>query len=120
MESQQLVQQATDQFFEFMEKRFQSDVAVRLSADSVGKYSHQIDKAVSRIRHQKKEFKQQTELQLRRLIPELAHPGQSVLWTILDTVARRMGNAADIKLPAMRATKKFVDQEAVDTAELGL
>ncbi|HEY7886012.1 MAG TPA: Wadjet anti-phage system protein JetA family protein [Cellvibrionaceae bacterium] len=102
VESQQLVQQATDQFFEFMEKRFQPDVSVRLSADSVEKHRDQINKTVARIRRQKKDFKQQTELQLRRLIPELAHPGQSVLWTILDTIERRMGNAADIMLPALR------------------
>lgn len=102
VESQQLVQQATDQFFEFMEKRFQPDVSVRLSADSVEKHRDQITKAVQRIRRQKKEFKQQTELQLRRLIPELAHPGQSVLWAILDTIERRMGNAAEVMLPALR------------------
>jgi hypothetical protein len=102
VESQQLVQQATEQFFEFMEKRFQPDVAVRLSADSVEKHRDQINKAVDRIRRQKKDFKHQTELQLRRLIPELAQPGQSVLWTILDTIQRRMGNAADIMLPALR------------------
>ncbi|MDQ2075915.1 Wadjet anti-phage system protein JetA family protein [Marinimicrobium sp. ABcell2] len=102
VESQQLVQQATDQFFEFMEKRFQPDVAVRLSADSVEKHRNQIDKAVARIRGKSKDFKQQTELQLRRLLPELAQPGQSVLWTILDTIERRMGNAAEIMLPALR------------------
>jgi hypothetical protein len=102
VESQQLVQQATDQFFEFMEKRFQPDVSVRLSADSVEKHRDQINKAVSRIRRQKKEFKQQIELQLRRLIPELVQPGQSVLWIILDTIERRMSNAAEIMLPALR------------------
>lgn len=102
VEAQQLVHQATDQFFEFMEKRFQPDVAVRLSADSVEKHRDQINKAIARIRKQKKEFKHATELQLRRLIPELASPGQSVLWTILDTIERRMGNAADVMLPALR------------------
>lgn len=102
VESQQLVQQATDQFFEFMEKRFQPDLSVRLSADSVEKHRDQITKAVARIRRQKKEFKQQVELQLRRQIPELAQPGQSVLWTILDTIERRMSNAAEIMLPALR------------------
>lgn len=102
VESRQLIEQATDQFFDFMEKRFQPDVAVRLSADSVEKHRDHIDKALGRIRRQKKEVKQQVELQLRRLIPELARPGQSVLWTILDTIERRMGNAAEIMLPALR------------------
>lgn len=102
VESQQLVQQATDQFFEFMEKRFQPDVAVRLSADSVEKHRDQISKAIGKIRRKPKEYKAEVERQLRRQIPELANPGQSVLWTILDTIEKRMGNAADIMLPALR------------------
>lgn len=102
VESQQLVQQATDQFFEFMEKRFQPDISVRLSADSVEKHRDQIGKAIDRIRRKPKEFKQQTELSLRRLLPELAQPNQSLLWRVLDTIERRMSNAADIMLPALR------------------
>ncbi|MDO3386546.1 DUF5716 family protein [Gilvimarinus sp. SDUM040013] len=102
VESQQLVQQATDQFFEFMEKRFQPDLAVRLSADSVEKHRDQISKVIAKVRRKPKEHKADVERQLRRLIPELAHPGQSVLWTILDTIERRMGNAAEIMLPALR------------------
>jgi hypothetical protein len=102
VESQQLVQQATEHFFEFMERRFQPDVSVRLSADSVEKYRDRISKTVSRVRRQKKEFKQQTEIQLRRLLPDLAVPGQSVLWLILDTIERRMSNAAEVMLPALR------------------
>lgn len=102
VESQQLVQQATDQFFEFMEKRFQPDISVRLSADSVEKYRDQITRAIDRIRRRPKEFKQQTELSLRRLLPEQAVAGQSLLWRVLDTIERRMSNAADIMLPALR------------------
>ncbi|SMF07583.1 hypothetical protein SAMN02745866_00566 [Alteromonadaceae bacterium Bs31] len=102
VESQQLVQQATDQFFEFMEKRFQPDVSVRLSADSVEKHRDQIHKAISKIRRKKTETKHEIEKQLRRLVPEMAIEGQSVLWLILDTIERRMGNAADIMLPALR------------------
>ncbi|MDO3384050.1 Wadjet anti-phage system protein JetA family protein [Gilvimarinus algae] len=102
VESQQLVQQATDQFFEFMEKRFQPDVAVRLSADSVEKHRDQIGRVIAKIRRRPKDDKAQIEKQLRRVIPELARPDQSVLWSILDTIERRMGNAADIMLPALR------------------
>ncbi|TVZ39776.1 hypothetical protein P886_4186 [Alteromonadaceae bacterium 2753L.S.0a.02] len=102
VESQQLVQQATDQFFEFMEKRFQPDVSVRLSADSVEKHRDQIQKALNKIRRKQTENKREIELQLRRLVPELVHKNQSVLWFILETIERRMGNAADIMLPALR------------------
>src|SRR5690606_34436164 len=102
VESQQLVQQATEQFFEFMEKRFQPDVAVRLSADSVEKYRDQISKALGKVRRKNTEFKRNAEEELRRILPEMALPGQSVLWTILDSIERRMGNAAEIMLPALR------------------
>src|SRR5690606_2833599 len=42
VEAQVLVQRATEEFFEFMEKRFQPDIAIRLSADSVEKYREDI------------------------------------------------------------------------------
>src|SRR5690606_28973197 len=90
VESQQLVQQATEQFFDFMEKRFQPDVAVRLSADSVEKYRDQIGKAIARVRRKSREFKAAAETELRRLLPDMAQPGQSVLWQILDSIERRM------------------------------
>src|SRR5690606_807737 len=32
----------------------------------------------------------------------MAQPGQSVLWQILDSIERRMGNASEIMLPALR------------------
>jgi len=102
VESQQLVQQATDQFFEFMEKRFQPDVSVRLSADSVEKHRDQIQRAINRIRRKNTDSKRTIERQLRRLVPELAEPGQSVLWMMLDTIEKRMSNAAETKLPALR------------------
>ncbi|MFA7620121.1 MAG: Wadjet anti-phage system protein JetA family protein, partial [Thiohalomonadaceae bacterium] len=42
VEAQQLVQRASDEFFDFMEKRFMPDLAIRLSADSVEKYRDEI------------------------------------------------------------------------------
>lgn len=102
VESQQLVQQATEQFFEFMEKRFQPDVAVRLSADSVEKYRGQISRSLGRVWRKDRDFKRNAEEQLRRILPDMALPDQSVLWTILDTIERRMNNAAEIMLPALR------------------
>lgn len=103
VETQQLVQQATDQFFEFMEKRFQPDIAVRLSADSVEKHREDINKVIAKIRRKRKEFKRETELRLRRAVPDLCADEQaSYLWHILDNIERRMRNAADIMLPALR------------------
>ena len=102
VESQQLVQQATDQFFDFMEKRFQPDISVRLSADSVEKHRDDISRAVAKIRRRKKEFLKEAEIQLRRIIPDLREPDQSYLWYILDTIEQRMRNASEIMLPALR------------------
>lgn len=102
VEKQQLVQQATDQFFEFMEKRFQPDVSVRLSADSVEKHRDQIAKAIAKIRRKQRDFKEDIERQLRHQVPDLVVNNRSVLWLILDTIEQRMSNAAEIMLPALR------------------
>ncbi len=78
VESQVMVQQASEYFFDFMEKRFQPDLSIRLSADSLEKH-------------------------LRQLAPELLQSAQqSVLWHILDTIELRMRKASDTMLPALR------------------
>lgn len=103
VESQQLVQQASDEFFEFMEKRFQPDISVRLSADSVEKHREDIAKVILKIRRKRKDFKHSTELKLRRSAPGLcSNEADSYLWFILDNIEVRMRNAADIMLPALR------------------
>ena len=102
VESQVLVQQATDQFFDFMEKRFQPDVSVRLSADSVEKHRDNIGKVIAKIRRKDKAFKRDIEIKLRSLAPELVQGEQSVLWYLLDTIDLRMRRAAEVMLPALR------------------
>ncbi|MDX1695537.1 MAG: DUF5716 family protein [Ketobacteraceae bacterium] len=102
VEAQLLVQQATDQFFEFMEKRFQPDVSVRLSADSVEKHRDAIHDVIARIRRKRKDFKRAAELGLRQMVPELVQGKHSVLYALLDTIETRMRNAADLMLPALR------------------
>ncbi|CAA0102135.1 Uncharacterised protein [BD1-7 clade bacterium] len=102
VEAQQLVQQATEQFFDFMEKRFQPDIAVRLSADSVEKHREDISRTITGIRRKPKDFKQSAERQLRVTVPDLCVTEQSYLWFILDSIDQRMRNAADVMLPALR------------------
>lgn len=102
MESQQLIQQAAEQFFDFMEKRFQPDIQVRLSADSVEKHRDHIDKRIRGIRRKNDEFKRDAEADLRRTVPDLCESHQSFLYYILDTIERRMHNAAEVMLPALR------------------
>lgn len=103
VESQQLVQEATDQFFDFMEKRFQPDIQVRLSADSVEKHREAISQTIERIRNTSKEFKTHAERELRRIAPDLCVQERSSLMYVLDQIEQRMRNAADIMLPALRS-----------------
>jgi len=103
VESQQIVQRAADEFFDFMEKRFMPDVAIRLSADSVEKYRDEISDLIDRVKRKRKDFKAQAERELRRAAPELINgPNQSVLLAILDGIDTRMHNASAIMLPALR------------------
>lgn len=102
VEAQQLVHQATDQFFDYMEKRFQPDISVRLSADSVEKHRDDIARVIKGIRRKPKEFKAKAEQQLRSSAPELCDSEQSYLWYALDTIEQRMRNASEVMLPALR------------------
>ena len=105
VESQQLVQLASDQFFEFMEKRFQPDVAIRMSADSVEKHRDLIQNTIEKIKEKPKNWKTNAEKDLRRLAPDFIISAEvSVLMQILDSIETRMRNAAEIMLPALRRT----------------
>lgn len=102
VEAQVLVQQAAEEFFTFMESRFQPDLAIRLSADSVEKHRDGIGKVIARIRRKEKTQKAEWERRLRQLLPELVEDGSSLLWMMLDTIEERMRRACEVKLPALR------------------
>lgn len=113
VEDRQLIQEASDQFFEFMEKRFQPDLAIRLSADSVERHREQLLLQIERIRRMPDEWKAQAERELRRLAPDLVlDQRSSVLWRLLDSIDSRLRNAADIMLPALRKTLQSFTQRA--------
>jgi hypothetical protein len=102
MDDQMLVQRASEEFFDFMEKRFQPDLSVRLSADNVEKHRDRISELLEQVRNKNKAYKAKAEGHLRELLPELIQPGTSVLWTILDGIDQRIRNASDVMLPALR------------------
>ncbi|WP_231757138.1 Wadjet anti-phage system protein JetA family protein [Microbulbifer elongatus] len=102
VEAQILVQQATDEFFSFMESRFQPGLAIRLSADSVEKHRDSISRVIGQIRRKDNNRKAEWEQRLRQQLPELHAEGQSVLWLMLDTIEDRMRRACEVKLPALR------------------
>ncbi len=103
VEAQQLVRRASDEFFEFMEKRFMPDLALRFSEDSVVKYREELDGLLRSARAQRRETKATVERELRRLAPELTSDGKrSVYMSILDQIESRLHSAADVMLPALR------------------
>ena len=103
VEAQQLVQRASDEFFDFMEKRFMPDLAIRLSADSVEKYRDEIQTLLKSARRKRKEFKADVERELRKIAPELlTDPKRSLYLMILDGIEKRMQSAAEVMLPALR------------------
>lgn len=105
MESQQLVHRASDQFFDFMEKRFMPDLAVRLSADSVEKHRDAIAGLIHSIKKDKpKTFKADAERELRQVLPQLVaeNTQRSVLYYLLEVIERRLKDACDTMLPQLR------------------
>ncbi len=102
VEARQLAHEATDQFFDYMEKRFQPDISVRLSADSVEKHRDAIRRVIHGIKRKPKSFKHEAERDLRACAPQLCEHERSYLYFALDTIEQRMRNAAEIMLPALR------------------
>ena len=103
VEAQQLVQKASDEFFEFMEKRFVPDLAIRLSVDSVEKYRDDIVSTIGVARRKRKDFKAAVERNLRKTAPELLESEEkSIYLTLLDKIEKRIHNASNIMLPALR------------------
>lgn len=123
VESRQLIQQASDEFFDFMETVFKPDLEVRLSADSVEKYRDQISDIITKIRRKRKyglgdeetaakDWRAVMEIRLRKALPQKVIPGVSLLETLLQTIDSRLKNACDIMLPALRRALNTFTQRA--------
>jgi len=103
VEAQQLMQRASDEFFDFMEKRFMPDLALRFSEDSVVKYRDDLDGLLHRARMLRREKKAEVEKELRRTAPELiTDKKRSVYLTLLDQIESRLHSAAEVMLPQLR------------------
>ncbi|MDN3639429.1 DUF5716 family protein [Simiduia curdlanivorans] len=111
VESRQLIEQAADQFFDFIDTVFKPDLEVRLSADNVEKYRDQISSLVSKIRrrrpygageHANLLWQTVMEKKLRTLLPGRVIEGQSLLENILFGIEERLKSACEIMLPALR------------------
>ncbi len=103
VEASQVIQRASEEFFDFMETRFIPDLAVRLSADSVEKHRDAIQKLLDKARRKSRSFKVDAERELRDTVPELLVNKQSSIYmTILDDIEKRIHSASEIMLPALR------------------
>jgi hypothetical protein len=123
VESQQLVQQASDVFFDYMERVFKPDLEVRLSADSVEKYRDEISKIIKKILAKRtdkkilqengvKDWRAIMENRLRKAVPDKVVMGTSLLDTLLRTIEMRLRNACDVMLPALRKALNTFTQRA--------
>jgi len=121
VESRQLIQQASDEFFDFMETVFKPDLEVRLSADSVEKYRDQISEIITKIRRKRKDKNLDTgekdwravmEIRLRKALPQRVVQGISLLDTLLQTIESRLKSACEIMLPALRRALNTFTQRA--------
>ncbi len=122
VEARQLIQQATDQFFDFMENTFKPDLEVRLSADSVEKYRDQIAALIKQIRRKRKyggngedadkDWRAVMEIRLRRLLPGRVVEGQSILENLLTAIEERLRTACEGMLPALRRSLNSFTQRA--------
>ncbi|WP_439134915.1 Wadjet anti-phage system protein JetA family protein [Pseudomaricurvus sp.] len=122
VEARQLIQQATDEFFDFMENTFKPDLEVRLSADSVEKYRDQIASLIKQIRRKRKyggdsddkdkDWRAVMEVRLRRLLPDKVVAGQSILENLLVGIEERLRSACEGMLPALRRSLNSFTQRA--------
>ena len=103
---------AADSFFDFLERRFEPDLAVRLSADSVERYRDEILQLLKRFREAKKTTRLQVERDLRAL--KLEGFSDHEIWyeQLLRMIEQRLRNACDVMLPAVRDALTSFTQRA--------
>lgn len=104
--------EAIDHFFDFMERRFEPDLAVRLSADSVERYRDEILGLVNDIRKAPKAKRLELERRLRAL--HLQGFSDNDIWyeQLLRMIEQRLRNACEIMLPAVRDALSNFTQRA--------
>ncbi|MCL6415690.1 DUF5716 family protein [Aestuariirhabdus sp. Z084] len=113
VEQQLVVQQASEEFFDYMDTRFEPDIAVRLSADSVEKYREEINRLLRGIKRKDSTFKVEAEKQLRTSLPDYVEDRrQSLLMQVLEGVELRVRNACEVMLPQVRQALQSYTQRA--------
>lgn len=103
VESDLIKRQATQEFFDYMDKRFTPDVAVRLSADNIERHKDDILNLLRAVRNKRKNFKAEAELKLREVLPQFIDDrSESLLIKILTSIELRVKNASETMIPEVR------------------
>ncbi len=93
---------AAQAFFDFLEDRFEPDLAVRLSVDSVERYRDDILGIITDVRGLDRTRRLQIERDLRALKLQGFHDHDIWYEQLLKMIEQRLRNACDIMLPAVR------------------
>lgn len=97
------LEQISEDFFEYLEKRFMPSVSKNIGEDSVKKYQSEIKESIEKIKIFPDEMKAKMELSLRREFPVLKDlTERSVLYFLLNNIENRIDNACEVKLPELR------------------
>ncbi len=98
-----VLEQATEEFFSYLDKRFVPDVSKMLGDDSIKRYESDINNAIDRIKSLSNERKAELERAIRLEYPAYMEFAQgSILIWLLDQISRRIDNACNVKMPELR------------------
>lgn len=98
-----VLEQATEEFFSYLDKRFVPDVSKMLGDDSIKRYESDINNAIDRVKSFSNERKAELERALRVEYPAYMEfaKGSILIW-LLDQISRRIDNACNVKMPELR------------------
>lgn len=94
---------AVDEFLDYMDKHFIPDIAIKISSDSVSRHRHKIIEIVHKINDWPEHVRQQAEVKLIRMIPDLEGRYANLIDYMLDRIVQMIDSACEVKMPEMRS-----------------
>ena len=100
--------QAWEEFLDFIDRKFQKEIAVRLVADSAERHRSEIREQLDRIRLLTPEQRRTAEFNLDYALPALTaqRVGTSTLTWVVDRIEGMIDSACDTKLPELYSSMK--------------
>lgn len=100
-----VLEQATEDFFVYLDKRFVPDISKMLGDDSIKRYETDINDTVELIKALSDRQLADLERDLRAEYPVyMEYAKGSILIWLLDQISRRIDNACNVKMPELRQT----------------